>query len=211
MICAKIKLSFMDNKKGSKMNQPIEIENSGTCQCECVKFNVKGIVLANALCHCKTCCYNRGMTPVHIHVISDLESLSSQKPFEGIEITDGKNYLKEFEVEDTKVLHVFCIKCGVMVYQTPKNRLYKTVLPTNFHIEDDEVDDCVRDGKCKLPEEYRPRMHMNYRYRHYDSNDDLPKFVTWFPNPFYPDEGMCNNKGEEISDNETYESFRLAM
>ena len=49
-------------------------------------------------------------------------------------------------------------------------------------------------------------MHLNYRRRHYDSNDQLPKFVTWPPNPFYPDEGMCNNKGNPIRNGEVDES-----
>ena len=168
------------------MNQ--EIYEFGTCQCGIVKFHVSGNILVNALCHCKTCCYNRGMTPIHIIVVM---------PYK-IDITQGKELTTKYEVEDTKVTHVFCSLCGVMVYQTPKSKGYISILPTNFHIEKEGNGD----GVCILPDKYMPNMHMNYRRRHYDSSDQLPKFVTWPPNDFYPDEGMCDNQGNPICNSE---------
>ena len=160
------------------------IDRSGECQCKSVKFDVKGQVMLNALCHCGTCCYNRSMSPVHVMVVKFFESLT---------ITEGEENLSKYETETAE--HGFCSICGVMVYQTLKEKTegkdYVTIMPTNFHIENK---DC-KDGRRKLPEDYLPQLHINYQERHYDWSDDLPKCITWPPGTAYPFGGMCDNNG----------------
>ena len=162
----------------------MEIDLCGSCQCKIIKFHVKGDVELNALCHCGTCCHNRSMSPVHVIVV---------KLFESLKLTEGEDKLSKYETDTAE--HGFCSICGVMVYQTLKERTegkdYVTILPTNFHIEHDNCED----GVWKLPPEYLPKMHINYRFRHYDWSDTLPKCVTWPPGTPYPFGGMCDNKG----------------
>ena len=151
------------------------IEDNGACRCRSVKYKVKGNVLFNALCHCKACCHNRGMSPVHLIGIS---------PASAFEISEGAELLTKTNGYG-KMRHAFCSKCGVMVNQHPDGADFYAVLPTNFHIEDGV--------NCKLPEKYLPKAHVNYENRQYDSCDKLPKFKVFPPGP------MVDNQGNEIS------------
>ena len=152
------------------------IEDNGACHCRSVKYKINGTMIMSALCHCKACCHNRGMSPVHLIGVS---------PPEAIEITEGKEMLTKAKGYG-KMIHAFCSKCGTMIYQCPgEDAPFRAVLPTNFHIEDGV--------NCKLPEKYLPKIHVNYENRQYDSCDKLPKFKCFPPN------GMLDNQGNEMA------------
>ena len=152
------------------------IEDNGACHCRSVKYKVNGTMIMSALCHCKACCHNRGMSPVHLIGVS---------PPEAIEITEGKEMLTKIKGYG-KVIHAFCSKCGTMIYQCPgEDAPFRAILPTNFHIENGV--------NCKLPEKYLPKIHVNYENRQYDSCDKLPKFKCFPPN------GVLDNQGNELA------------
>ena len=150
------------------------IEDSGACQCRSVKFKVSGNIMMNGLCHCKACSHNRAMSPVHLLVVT---------PPEAVTITEGAEFITTANGYG-KLRHVFCSKCGCLVYQYPEGANFRALLPTNFHIEDGVV--------CKLPEKYMPKMHVNYENRHYDWCDSLPKFKV------FPPGGKVDNQGNDI-------------
>ena len=167
--------SIILQRKGQleiKMSETIE--ENGACRCRSVKFKVDGKILMNALCHCKACSKNRGMSPVHLIAVT---------PPEAVQITEGKEFLRKFKGEG-RMRHKFCSKCGVLVYQCPKKAPFRAILPTNFHIEDGV--------SCKLPEKYMPRAHINYENRQYDWKDPLPKFKE------FPPHGRLDNNGYDI-------------
>ena len=149
-----------------------KIEDNGACQCRSVKFKVKGNMIMSALCHCKACCHQRGMSPVHLILIS---------PPEGLQITEGAELLTKVKGYGS-LIHAFCAKCGVMVYQHPDGANFRAILPTNLHIEDGV--------NCQLPKKYLPTMHCNYENRQYDASDDLPKFKC------FPPQGLMDNQGK---------------
>ena len=147
------------------------IEDNGACQCRSIKYRVKGKMVMSALCHCKACSHNRGMSPVHLIGVSPPEALQI---IEGAELlTKTKGY--------GSIIHAFCSKCGVMVYQHPDGADFRAILPTNFHIEDGV--------NCKLPKKYLPQIHVNYENRQYDACDQLPKFKC------FPPKGLMDNEG----------------
>ena len=150
------------------------IEDSGACQCGSIKFKVAGNIMMNALCHCKACSHSRGMSPVHLILVT---------PPSAIEITDGKEFLRKAKGYGS-VRHKFCSKCGCMIYQYPKHAKFRAILPTNFHIEDGT--------DCKLTDKYVPQIHANYENRHYDYQDELPKFKV------FPPQGRLTNQGYDI-------------
>ena len=151
------------------------IEDSGSCHCRSVKYKVKGNMIFNMFCHCKACCHNRGMSPVHLLGVT---------PPEGLEIIEGANFLTTTKGYG-KMVHAFCSKCGGMIYQCPGlDANFRAILPTNFHIEDGV--------NCKLPEKYLPKAHANYENRQRDFHDSLPKFKCFPPN------GMVDNQGNDI-------------
>lgn len=81
--------SIILQRKGQleiKMSETIE--ENGACRCRSVKFKVVGKILMNALCHCKACSQNRGMSPVHLIAVT---------PPEAVQITEGKEFLRKFK------------------------------------------------------------------------------------------------------------------
>lgn len=75
-----------------------------------------------------------------------------------------------------KMEHVYCKSCHGMVEQHPKGAGFVALLPATFRCETpDSSNPCG--VSCKLPAELVPNIHINYENRHYDWNDDLPKFV----------------------------------
>ena len=160
-----------------------KIDQKGSCYCGSVQFRAKGNILYNCFCHCKACSYNRGMSPVHLIGIS---------PPEGIEITKGEELLTLYRGKG-RMYYCFCEKCGCGVYQGPEGLPYRTVFPTNFHIEDGV--------NCALPDKHLPEFHVNYENRQMDWHDPLPKYKT-FPSGVAEGPGYgitMNNRGEEIS------------
>merc|ERR1712020_340166 len=94
----------------SEMDIDETIEETGSCQCGAIKFKVSGNVMFNALCHCKACSHNRGMSPVHLIGVS---------PASAFEIIEGEELVTKVNGYG-KMRHVFCSKCGVMVCQYPE-------------------------------------------------------------------------------------------
>ena len=152
------------------------ITESGSCQCRSVKFKVEGTIMMSTYCHCKACAHNRAMSPVHLIGIT---------PPEAIEVTEGKQFLQTTKGYG-RMVHIFCSKCGCMIYQYPKGAPFRAISPTNFHIEDGV--------RCTLPKKYLPQSHINYENRQYDWHDHLPKFKA------FPPEGLVDNQGNDVAD-----------
>ena len=148
------------------------IEDTGACRCRSVKFKAKGNVMFNALCHCKACSHNRGMSPVHLIGVGGADS---------VEILEGAELVTTAKGPGS-IVREFCSKCGVSLWQGPEGAPFRAIFPTNFHIEDGVV--------CKLTEKYLPKAHINYENRHYDWCDKLPKFKC------FPDSPMMDNEGK---------------
>jgi hypothetical protein len=132
------------------------------------------------------------MSPVHVIAV---EPASAFEFTEGAEFvtkdTDGTEYGHGCANSNDygKMIHAFCSKCGVQVYQQPDGKDFHSIFPTNFHIEDE--------GNCRLPEKYLPKAHINYENRQYDWCDNLPKFKGFPPEP------MVDNQGNEILSTKT--------
>ena len=150
------------------------IADNGACQCRSVKYKVEG-KMTSYLCHCKACSHSCGMSPVHFIRVS---------PASGFQFTDGADLVTTAKGYG-KMIHAFCSKCGVMIYQYPDGNDFRAILPTNFHIEDGV--------NGKLPEKYLPTVHVNYENRQYDWSDKLPKFKAVPPCP------MVDNLGNNIA------------
>mmetsp|Transcript_40382 Transcript_40382/g.67657 ORF Transcript_40382/g.67657 Transcript_40382/m.67657 type:complete len:157 (+) Transcript_40382:110-580(+) len=137
------------------------IKQSGSCHCGEVQFEVEGTVLFNGICHCRNCTRNRGCASVHIIGVT---------PKTCVTITKGESLIT---VHGEVVSRAFCSKCGCVIHQGPVSNDMRAVLPTTFHIEKENSTDCL------LPEHYKPKMHLNYENRQWDSTDDLPKWKVF--------------------------------
>merc|ERR1712141_533219 len=121
------------------------------------------------------------MSPIHVIAVT---------PPESVQITEGTSFLQTAKGYG-KMRHIFCAKCGSMIYQCPEGAQFRALMPTNFHIEDGV--------SCKLPQKYLPKAHINYENRQYDWFDELPKYKTFMPGGKMPSKGRCDNQGNDIS------------
>ena len=151
-----------------------EINQTGQCHCGAVAWKVAGKPQFNGFCHCKNCCRNMGMTPVHL--IGFDPSM--------FEFTKGEDNTMNYKPGEVRRLH--CKTCGCICVQGPPT--IAAVHPTNFQIED---------GKsCMLPKALLPQVHLNYENRLMNYNDELPKFAG------FPGGDMMDNEGNVIAKKE---------
>ena len=66
--------------------------------------------------------------------------------------------------------HAFCDQCGCGLYQSPKNAPFRAVFPPNMRFEDGPF-------LSTLPDDWKPRLHINYDNRAMDMPDGLPKYA----------------------------------
>eukprot|EP00977_Amphora_coffeiformis_P000715 scaffold152_cov163-Amphora_coffeaeformis.AAC.13 len=173
----------------AKEEEELTICQTGQCLCGKVKFQVKGTVLFNELCHCRACGRARGMTPVHIIGIQGEFTVLPQGGGGG----DGSGAVKTVPGIGT-MEHAICAACGGGLYQRPlaMTSLY-AVFPTTFQLETAVPGSDV--PSCLLPPHLRPQSHVNYENRHFNHYDTLPKYKT-----FAGSSPRMNNEGEIIQD-----------
>mmetsp|Transcript_12851 Transcript_12851/g.17759 ORF Transcript_12851/g.17759 Transcript_12851/m.17759 type:complete len:113 (-) Transcript_12851:150-488(-) len=109
----------------------------------------------NWLCHCKNCHFNRGVSPVHLIGVRNLDG---KMP---VVVTKGGGNLTSYEGTRKTVSRVFCKTCGCIVHQGPIGASFRAVSPVTFHV------------KGQLPEKYKPTMHINYESRMFDVRTSL--------------------------------------
>ena len=145
------------------------------CRCMCgkIKFQAKGKLLFQQLCHCRACSWAASVTPVHIVGVGI--SKPAYQSGEGmVVVTPGVG----------NMLHARCSECGTQIYQKPGGQdNFIALFPPTFHIGgDDSIDQ-------KLPDKYLPTIHANYENRARDAEDSIPKYKT------YPPENEMNADG----------------
>ena len=153
-----------------------DTKRTGKCNCGKVTFELTGDPLMNVLCHCNGCSTGLGVSgSVHLYVVSSQEC---------VKITEGEDLLKKF-VGKGPLRFWKCTECGSPVYQEPDGMPIRGFYPRTF--------DGYVDGKCnKIPEDLKPKIHINYENRLWDFNDELPKFAA------FPPDNMVQNDGTPV-------------
>eukprot|EP00284_Hemiselmis_tepida_P013724 CAMPEP_0174935408 /NCGR_PEP_ID=MMETSP1355-20121228/53686_1 /TAXON_ID=464990 /ORGANISM="Hemiselmis tepida, Strain CCMP443" /LENGTH=133 /DNA_ID=CAMNT_0016182097 /DNA_START=12 /DNA_END=413 /DNA_ORIENTATION=+ len=127
----------------------------------------------NGMCHCKLCSRIAGCSPVHLIGVTPKAT--------AFEVTKGADKLKTFTSTNGKFSHDMCTDCGTRLCQGPTGADFRAIFPVGFHIEQG-------DKGCMLPEELRPKAHMNYENRLFDHHCDLPKHKA-FGDPMMDNSG----------------------
>ncbi|EON14351.1 GFA family protein [Pandoraea sp. SD6-2] len=131
------------------------------CQCGSVSMTLTGKPAARALCHCNACRDFYG-TPV----LAATAWAPSQVAIAGATHT--------FSHPSRKLSRRFCAACGETLHGT--NRLEMYVVP-NARL--------ARAHDTRLPADLQPTMHLFYRHRVLDVQDDLPKYLDGWDGPLY--------------------------
>jgi hypothetical protein len=86
----------------------------------------------------------------------------------------GAEYLVTYHHSTRQLERQFCLKCGETLFGT--NRLGMSVIPNSLF---------ARAGGGELPEALQPAMHLFYRHRVADVDDQLPKFLDGWEGPLH--------------------------
>jgi len=148
----------------------------GKCNCGKLTFELNGAAMMNCLCHCNACSSGLGSScSIHLYVVPTAENYK---------ITEGEEYLKKFDVSGSLKCWR-CTECGSPVYQAPEGADFRAFYPRTF--------EGYVDGKVNtLPDHLKPKFHINYENRMWDSNDELPKFAC------FPPDNMVQNDGSPV-------------
>ena len=92
--------------------------NTGSCKCSEVKYEVKSEIEMVANCHCNSCRKMSGAAFATIVVVDEQEC----------EIVAGRNELTVYQVSDNVKKH-FCRKCGTPVYYLNQKIPGKYIIP----------------------------------------------------------------------------------
>lgn len=90
------------------------------------------------------------------------------------QVTVASGRVSTFSHPIKQLSRAFCPRCGETVFGT--NRLGMRVLPNSF---------VARATSGELPEEMRATMHLFYRHRTIDIQDELPKYLDGWDGPIY--------------------------
>lgn len=140
------------------MTQPYSVG----CLCGTIHIKLNGQPQAKASCHCGTCRDFYG-TPM----LSATAWLAEQ-----VEVSSGS--VSTFSHPAKEISRAFCSVCGETVFGT--NRLGMRVVPNSI---------VARVTGGELSEEMQPTMHLFYRHRTIDVQDELPKYLDGWDGPTY--------------------------
>lgn len=132
-----------------------------TCQCGGVSMSLTGEPAARAMCHCNACRDFYGSA-----VLAATAWAPSQVSVTGAAHT--------FVHPSRKMTRRFCPECGETLHGT--NRLDMCVVPNAM---------LARVHDATLPVSLKPTMHLFYRHRVVDVQDDLPKYLDGWDGPRY--------------------------
>lgn len=132
------------------------------CLCGTVHLQTMGQPEARANCQCQTCRDFYG---------TSMLSATAWLP-ERISVVSG--ILATFVHPTKQLSRAFCPQCGETVFGT--NRLGMRVVPNSL---------VARSAGGELPEPMRATMHLFYRHRVVDVDDDLPKYLDGWDGPTY--------------------------
>ncbi|QHE93948.1 aldehyde-activating protein [Pandoraea fibrosis] len=131
------------------------------CQCGGVSMSLTGEPAARALCHCNACRDFYG---------SPILAATAWAPSQ-ISMTGT---IQTFAHPSRKMTRRFCADCGETLHGT--NRLEMYVVPNAL---------LARAHDAALPASLQPTMHLFYRHRVLDVQDDLPKYLDGWDGPRY--------------------------
>lgn len=147
---------------GAQSGADMTLPRFMACLCGTVSITLNGEPQAKANCHCGTCRDFYG-TPM----LSATAWLAEQ-----VEVTRGS--VSTYSHPTKKLSRAFCSACGETVFGT--NRLGMRVVPNGI---------VARASEQELPEEMQPTMHLFYRHRTIDIQDELPKYLDGWDGPTY--------------------------
>ncbi|MFM0213023.1 GFA family protein [Paraburkholderia sediminicola] len=138
------------------------LPHSLLCLCGAVNIKLNGQPEARANCHCLTCRDFYG---------TSMLSATAWLP-EQVTVVGGR--ISTFSHPTKQLSRAFCPRCGDTVFGT--NRFGMRVLPNSF---------VARATGGELPEEMRATMHLFYRHRTIDIQDELPKYLDGWDGQIY--------------------------
>ena len=132
------------------------------CLCGSVILQVNGQPEVKANCHCQSCRDFYGT------------SMLSATAWQAAQITVLSGKLVAFSHPTKQLSRTFCPRCGETVFGT--NRLGMSVIPNSF---------IARATGGELPKLMRPTLHLFYRERVIDIDDQLPKYLDGWGGAMY--------------------------
>lgn len=145
-----------------------ELATTGSCHCGAIQFRVQGEVMINGLCHCGNCSHSKGASPIHLIALRGDDS---------VQVTEGREHLH------VRVLNRFhlvtCSACHGPVMQYQDGMGFRAVFPVTLHLRRGETG--MDHGQDRMPDDWKPQLHLNYENRLFDWNDELPKFKVLPP------------------------------
>ena len=126
----------------------------GSCLCGSIKYELESDLKAVVNCHCGFC------SKAHGAVFTTLLFI----PLANLTITEGKELLKSYHVENLNADRCFCSKCGTRLYNSlPSLGRANIVVAT---LTTDEI--------------LRPLAHVNTESKctWFQINDELPQFLS---------------------------------
>ncbi|MDP7245359.1 MAG: hypothetical protein QF389_02100 [Planctomycetota bacterium] len=152
-----------------------ELKAKGACHCGAIQYLVCGEVMVNGLCHCPNCTRSKGVSPVHLITLCGENS---------VEIMQGDELLQTRALD--KFHLVTCKMCHGPVMQYQEGMGFRAVFPVSLNLRRGNAG--PDHGADRIPDEWKPQLHLNYENRLFDWDDDLPKFKVFPPdNPLKSD------------------------
>ncbi|WP_176057492.1 GFA family protein [Paraburkholderia sp. BCC1876] len=138
----------------------MSVPNALQCLCGTIRIELSGEPVARANCHCGSCRDFYGTSMLS----------ATAWPAEQVTVTRGS--VSTFRHPAKQLTRAFCAACGEIVFGT--NRLGMRVLPNSL---------VARAAGGELPEALRPTLHLFYRHRLVEVQDELPKYLDGWDGP----------------------------
>ena len=126
----------------------------GSCLCGSIKYEIESDLKAVINCHCSFCSKAHGAAFTTLLFI----------PLANLAITEGKEFLKSYHVENLNADRCFCSECGTRLFNfLPSLGRANVVVAT-----------------LNTNEELRPLAHVNTESKctWFQINDGLPQFLS---------------------------------
>ncbi|KAF1004560.1 MAG: hypothetical protein GAK28_03937 [Luteibacter sp.] len=131
-----------------------------TCLCGKVSIELHGEPSARANCHCSSCRDFYGVP------------LFSATAWQADNVRIDSGATRSFKHPEKDMTKTFCENCGEVVFGT--NRLGMRVVPNAM---------VARATDGSIQEHWAPTMHLFYRQRLTDIQDNLPKYLEGWDGP----------------------------